>query len=385
VADAYSSEYLRLARSDLVAGRRNATAPDADPQPVRVTARRWRNGNPVAALPLAFRDTAGEFADNAVRARTGASLLLEDMLHAAGIIWLFDGASGTPPRLAEIARHIGTVREKNRGAPITTPVAFCISKIDQLPPADRARALADPKQAVLRAASPAVIELLETTFLNHRYFAISARGTDADQISPIGQNAVLDWVNGEYRRRQAGRFFRAHGRRITFALLALALLAGLGSAAAWYLYGEPAHRRRTAEQQRLGRLELAGQAYAAGAMDSVIALLHPPALSRRHDRAAEWDTLLAFAAFDAGFRHKLAGTNGDTLIAVSRDYLERALDQVDDPAAVARIRFKHAEACISEHCSARRIRNDLEYVVANSPDAQLVRTARERLAAVEAS
>ncbi len=390
VADAYSSDYLRIARADLAAGRRNATPPDAESQSVRVTARRWHQGHPVAALPLAFRDPAGEFADDAVRARNSASILLDDMLRAAGVIWLFDGASGTPPKLAEIARHIGTVREKNGGQPVTTPVAFCVSKIDQLPAAERQHALADPKQAVIRAASPEVIELLETTFINRRYFAISSRGDEPGRINPIGQNAVLDWVNGEYRKLQTGAFVATHRNRLALmaaGVVALVIVAGLMN---WYFRGAPARERAIVEQQLLGRLELAGQAYTVGAMDSVVSLLQPPELPRRHPRRIEWDTLLAFASYDAGFSRKLSGDDGETadsaksLIALALERTAAAIGKVKDADAAARVRFKHAEACISTGCGDRRIRKDLEFVIENAKDSRLVSNAKERLAAVQA-
>jgi hypothetical protein len=388
VADAYSSDYLRNARSDLLAGRRNATAPDAESRAVRVTARRWHAGNPVAELPLAFRDPAGEFADDALRARATAGVLLDDMLRAAGIIWLFDGASGTPPRLAEIARHIGTVREKNGGRPVTTPVAFCVSKIDQLPPDERAAAQANPRAAAIRAASPEVVELLETTFLNRRYFAISSKGDTPDKIRPIGENAVLDWINGEYRRRQTRSFVAAHKRRIAYAVLGVVALLLLTGGVLWYREGPPAQRRALAEQRLLSRLELAGGAYADGAMDSVVALLQSPELGRRHPRRVEWDTLLAFASYHAGFARKLSGRGGATadsakaLIATALDRSSRTMKDVDDQAA-ARLRLVHAEACISQGCSERSIRSDLQYVIDTSRDRNLVRTAKERLAAVQ--
>ncbi|MEO5509910.1 MAG: hypothetical protein ABIS27_04715 [Longimicrobiales bacterium] len=389
VGDGYSSDYLRNARSDLAAGRRNATPPDAASPAVRVTARRWQNHNPSASLPLAFRDPAGEFADDAVRARNTAGVLIDDMLRAAGIIWLFDGAAPTPPRLAEIARHIGTVRERNGGRPVTTAVAFCVSKIDQMGAEERARAIADPKAAVTRAASPEVIDLLETTFINRRYFAISSKGTEPGRIRPIGQNAVLDWVYGEYRRLQTGAFVSAHKSRIAVSALALAVVLALAALGNWYFRGEPARKRALAEQQLLGRLELAGGAYVIGAMDSVVRLLQPPELPRRHPRRIEWDTLLAFASYDAGFSRKLAGTAGATadsarsLIAVAMDRTASVVGRVMDADAAARIRFKHAEACISAGCGERGIRKDLEYVIENAKDSRLVSNARDRLVAVQ--
>ncbi len=389
VADAYSSDYLRNARADLAAGRRNATPPDAESQPVRVTARRWQNGNPVAALPLAFRDPAGEFADDAVRARNSAGVLIDDMLLAAGIIWLFDGASGTPPKLAEIARHIGTIREKNGGRPVTTPVAFCVSKIDRLSTEDRAHAIAHPRDAVTVAASPEVIELLETTFLNRRYFAISARGEQEGRIRPIGQNAVLDWINSEYRKLQAGAFVAQHRSKMVYAGAGALALIAIVAALVWNARGAPARERAIAEQQLLSRLEIAGRAYAAGAMDSVIQLLQPPELPRRHPRRVEWDTLLAFASYDAGFSRKLAGATGasaDTatsLIEVALERTSAAMSRVKDADAAARIRFKHAEACISSGCGSGRVKRDLEYVIDHAKDSRLVVMAKERLAAVQ--
>lgn len=381
VADAYSSDYLRIARADLEAGRRNATAPSASYQPVRVTARRWQNGTPGAQLPLAFRDTAGEFADDAVRARDNSGALLDDMLDAAGIIWLFDGASGVPPKIAEITRHVGSVRQKNGGRPVTTPVAFCVSKIDQLPPAERAHAIANPRDAVVRAASPAVMELLETTFLNRKYFAISARGDQPGVIQPIGQNAVLDWIHGEYRRRETGAFVAKHRKAMVITAVATLVIAAAAVATYRYYNGEGAVQRRIAEEQALGRLELAGQAYRSGQLDSVVALLGPPELPRRHPRAADWDTLLAFAAYDVGFQRKLTGEGGDSLIGVALDRAGRALRTVKETQAAARIRYKHAEACISSACGMSTVRKDLNFVIENASDDELVKRARNRLEA----
>jgi hypothetical protein len=146
-----------------------------------------------------------------------------------------------------------------------------------------------------------------------------------------------------------------------------------------YYNGEGAVQRRIAEEQALGRLELAGQAYRSGQLDSVVALLGPPGLPRRHPRAADWDTLLAFAAYDVGFQRKLSGEGGDSLIGVALDHAGRALRTVKETQAAARIRYKHAEACISSACGMSTVRKDLNFVIENASDEELVKRARTRL------
>jgi hypothetical protein len=188
---------------------------------------------------------------------------------------------------------------------------------------------------------------------------------------------------------QTGAFVSAHKGKMAVSALALGVVLARAALANWYFRGEPARKRALAEQQLLGRLELAGGAYAIGAMDSVVRLLQPPELPRRHPRRIEWDTLLAFASYDAGFSRKLSGTAGatadssKTLIQLALDRTAKVAGRVKDADAAARIRFKHAEACISAGCGERRIRKDLEYVIENAKDSRLVSHARDRLIAVQ--
>jgi hypothetical protein len=112
-------------------------------------------------------------------------------------------------------------------------------------------------------------------------------------------------------------------------------------------------------------------------------VLRSTALPARHPRALELDTLLAFVAHHIGSARILSGKDADSLVGLALDRAERAAGQLRDPAAVARVRYVHAEACMLQGCSARRIRDDLEFVIANSQDRRLVSEARKHLNALK--
>ena len=385
IEDDYSAAYLQSARQDLLTRTRRATHPLSEYQVVRVTARKWRNRSPVAAVPLAFRDPAGEFAEDVARAEATAGQLLDDMVNAAGIIWLFEAGAGAPPELAEIVRHIGVLRQRNGGRPIRTPVALCASKIDLLPEDGKKAALRDPRSAVMDVASPVIVDQLVGTFVNHRFFAFTSRGSLEDEIRPEGIAEILDWAYAEHRKRRFGAALRAHWRRAAKLVLAgLALLLLLGTIR-WYVSGPPAEARRATERETLGRLELARQLYREGHMDSVLAVLHPPELRDSHPERLDWDTLTAFAAYQAGFAARLAGHDADSLLELAIARTEQALERVQDAAVQARIRYRHAEACISRKCPGRSIRQDLQFVLDHAGDEALRRAARDRLSALEDS
>ena len=127
-----TKEYLKSARDALLDETRAPTMPSESFPLLSVLIRKWQNGNPVGSMPLGFRDPAGEYADDADRARAQGSALLQDMVNAAGIIWLFDCTGQHTPKFTEVMRQLTSVRQRNGGKLVETPLALFLSKIDQL-------------------------------------------------------------------------------------------------------------------------------------------------------------------------------------------------------------------------------------------------------------
>jgi hypothetical protein len=75
--DEYTKDYLIDAYAMLRDRRRRATMPAPEYPHLRMTARRWIGGSPRAALELAFRDPAGEYAEDPLRARQQGGALLD--------------------------------------------------------------------------------------------------------------------------------------------------------------------------------------------------------------------------------------------------------------------------------------------------------------------
>jgi hypothetical protein len=381
--DEHTKNYLIDAYTMLRDERRRATMPSAEYPVLRMTARRWIGGSPRASLELAFRDPAGEYADDPVRARQQGAPLLDDMVGADGVIWLFDCMAESRPRLDQIIRQIGSLRERTGGRAITTPVAFCISRIDLLGDEPRAWVQSQPEAAVRETLGADVMAQLESAFPRRRFFAISSRGLKPGTVEPIGLNDVLSWIHANRRRSMllgAGRRWR---RPIAIAAAALLALWFGARSVDQYLYGEDAQERQRTEQRALGELELAGRLHAQGDSDSAFAVLRHTALSPRHERAIELDTLLAFIAHQLGAARMLSGESADSLLDIAVHRSERAADRIRDTEALARVRFVHAEACMLQRCGSRVIREDLEFVRENSRNPRLVAQARERLAGLE--
>lgn len=384
IHDTVTKDYLIDAHTMLREGQRRATMPSAEYPDLRMTARRWVSGSPRGALDLAFTDPAGEYADDPLRARQQGGHLLDRMMGAAGVIWLFDCLSENRPQLDQVIRQIGTLRQRTGGGSVRTPVAFCLSRIDLLNEEARNWVLQDPEGALRGALGEDILAQLEGAFPNRAFFAISSRGFAPDRIEPVGLNEVLNWIHANQRMARAAGFGRRWYRHAAVAAAALVAFWIGGRAAADYFYGEGAAERRRIEQRELGELELGGRLYAEGAHDSAVAVLRGAELSRRHPRAVERDTLLALAAHQVGALRVLSnGTaRGDTLLDLAIEHSGRALRSVEQPAAAARIRFVRAEACMLADCSERDIRRDLEYVIEHATDADLRRTAGQRLEAL---
>jgi hypothetical protein len=381
--DAETKNYLIEAHAMLRDGHIRATMPAAEYPYLRLTARKWLSGSPRAALHLAFKDPAGEYADDPVRARQQGSALLDELLDAAGVVWLFDCVADRAPQLDQIIRHLGSLRGRTGGRPVRTPVAYCISRIDLLGDEARAWVLRDPEAALREHLGEDVMSQLEGTFTNRRCFAISSRGYAPGTVDPVGLNDVLDWIHANQRLTRLAGYGRRWGRQAAVAA-GLAVLAFSASRVVnGYLYGEAAVERQQRTQQALGQLELAERLNADGATDSAFAVLKDTELPSRHERAVELDTVLALIAHEAAVARILAGESADSMLAVAVDRADRGARSLRDPEAAARLRFVHAEACMLKQCEQRRIRESLDYVVEHSRDAQLVRSARERLATLK--
>jgi hypothetical protein len=381
--DAVTKNYLIEAHAMLREGHTRATMPAAEYPYLRMTVRRWVGGNPRAALNLAFKDPAGEYADDPLRARQQAGPLLDELLDAAGVIWLFDCVGQSGVQLDQIIRQLGSLRERTGGRPVTTPIAFCLSRIDLLGREARAWVEREPEAALREHLGEDVLHQLEGTFTNRQYFAISSRGDADGTVNPVGLNAVLDWVHANQRVARAVAFGRRFGRQVAFAVALLLLVVTAARAVNGYLYGDAALEREQRVQQALGQLELAERLNAEGDADSAWALLRHTELPMRHARAVELDTVLAFVAHQVAVTRMLDGEEADSVFGTVVERAERALRTLRDPDAVARVRYVHAEACMFRKCELRRIRESLEYVIEHSRSVQLVRTAEERLASLK--
>jgi hypothetical protein len=378
--DAATKNYLIEAHASLRDGHTRATMPATEYPYLRMTVRRWVSGSPRDALDLAFKDPAGEYADDPLRARQQGAPLLAELLDASGVVWLFDAVAEHPPDLGRVVRQLGSLRERAGGRPVHTPVAFCLSRTDLLGDEVRASVERDPYAALRSCLGDDVMSQLEGTFTNRRFFAISSRGSRPGRVEPSGLNDVLDWMHANQRRRRMAALGTRWGRQAAVAaVLAIALLWA-GRVVNGYRNGVVSPELDQQTQQTLGRLELAELLYGQGDADSAFAVLKDAQLPPRHERALELDTVLTFIAYQVGGARMLAGGTADSALAVTVERAERAMRSLREPAALARLRYVHAEACMLRGCGSRPIRESLEYVVEHAQDAQLVRKAREHLA-----
>jgi hypothetical protein len=383
IHDAVTKNYLIDAYTMLREGHRRATMPSSEYPDLRMTARRWVAGSPRAALDLAFTDPAGEYADDPLRARQQGAHLLDRMMTAAGVVWLFDAMADRRPHLDQVIRQIGTLRQRTGGGWVNTPVAFCLSRIDLIEDEQtRVQVRRDAGAALRGVLGDDIMAQLESAFPRHRFFAISSRGFTPGVVDPVGLNEVLDWVHANQRSARMAAFGRRLARHS--AVLAAVLVVGWFGvrAANDYFYGDGAAERRRAEQRALGILELGGRLYAEGQHDSALVVLSAVSLSSRHRRSVERDTLLAMAAHQLGATRMMStgGAAADSLLQLAVEYSRRAARALTDRPAAARFRFVHAEACMLTRCRDGEIRDDLEFVVEHTSDPQLRRVAQERLA-----
>jgi len=383
IDDALTKNYLIDAYTMLREGQRQATMPAAEYPALRLTARRWVAGNPRASLELVFTDPAGEYADDPLRARQQGAPLLDRMMNAGGVIWLFDAMADSRPHLDQVVRQIGTLRQRTGGSAVRTPVAFCLSRIDLIADEQaRAHVRRDAEGALHAVLGNDIMAQLKGAFPRYRCFAISSRGFAPGQVDPVGLNDVLDWVHANQRTARLAAFGRRWYRA---AVLAVAVLVAgwLGVRYARdYFYGEGAVERRRVEQQELGKLELGGRLYAEGQQDSALKVLLGVSLPARHRRTVELDTLLSLAAHQLGATRMLSGGGeaADSLLRLAVEHSRRAGRELDDRVAAARFRFIHAEACLLTRCDESDIRADLQYVEEHTSDPQLRQLARDRLA-----
>ena len=372
IHDAVTKNYLIDAYTMLREGQRRATMPAPEYPSLRMTARKWVGGSPRAALELSFKDPAGEYADDPLRAREQGGPLLEELRTASGVIWLFDCLAESRPQLDQIIRQLGSLRQRTGGSAIDTPVAFCVSRIDLLSEEVRDWLKRDPEAGLRETLGEDIMAQLECAFPNRKHFAISSRGYTTGVVQPDGLNDVLNWIHANQRRERLGRFASRWGRHAAVAVLLV--FAAWAAARAVYDSSDA-----EVDERALAQLELAGRLYADGNHDSALVVLRDTELPANHARAIELDTLLGFVAHHIGSARTLTGEDADSLLELAVSRTERAARRLRDPAAAARVRYVHAEACMLQKCETRRIRDDLEFVIANSPDRQLIAEARKKL------
>jgi hypothetical protein len=375
--DPATTEYLISARNALLERMSRPTHPRPDYPELALTIRKRVAGSTVASLPLTFIDPAGELADEAARLLATGDALIDRMISASGVIWLFD-ASVDKVDVETILRELSILTGRTEGR-VQTPIALCLSKIDLLPPEKMQKAIADPRAALAEHIGEDAFDLFRRVFANRKHFAISSSGTDAGKIHPVGLNSVFDWLFASDQQLERKVLLQELRGKAAKGLIAALLLfavflgarAGLGKLAA-------TSARR--DGQRLARLEQAGRLYAQGQRDTVIQLLRNDQLSETHERALEWDTLLAFAARDAGLHARNTGESADSLLQLALERSRHALvnSTLDEPASV-RLHLAHAQACLALKCGASVARGDLEFVQEHAKDPAIRRLVRELL------
>ena len=373
------TEQLVNLRNALLERAPRPTAPQSHYAPLDITIRKRRNGRTVGRLPLSFVDPAGEFADNVQRLRDSGTELLQRMLDARGVIWLFDASNPNADHDA-IFGQLTTLTGMTGGDLVKTPVALCLSKIDLLSEDAMQAALRNPADALCRHIGGEIFHLFSRVFESRQCFAISSCGRLPGTIHPIGLNAVFDWMHERERLHDRIGQLKQQRRAFARAFLRVAFLA-LGGWGAVEATDRVIDNRRERELETLGRLERAGAEYRNGNHESTVILLSGRRLANDHPRAIEWDTLYAFAALELGMRLRTTSTDGDSLLSEVITHVSRALEHpaLTDVDAIARLRFARARACIVLECARGRQRFDLEYVADNTTSADLRRRARQAL------
>ena len=379
-ADPLTTEYLIQARNALLERMSRPTHPRPDYPELELTVRKRVGLTTVASLPLTFVDPAGELADEAARLLGSGGWLVDRMISASGVVWLFD-ASVSKVDVETVLRSLSILTGRTEGR-VQTPIALCLSKIDLLGPERMQKAIADPRAALAEHLGEDAFDLFRCVFANREHFAISSAGTQPGRIQPIGLNEVCDWLNGADRQMSRAALVQSakgRGAKVAAVLLVLAAAAFGVRMGVGRLASASAQRN----EQRLVRLEQAGRLYNQGQRDTVIELLRSDQLATDHERAIEWDTLLAFAARDAGMHARENGESADSLLRLALDRSARSLatSRLNEPAN-ARVRLAHAQACAALRCGADAIRTDIDYVIRHTKDAELKRKARELLRSI---
>jgi hypothetical protein len=374
------TEHLVSLRNGLLEGRSNPTAIQAHYPELELTVRKRKGGRTVSRLALSFVDPAGEFADNVQRLRDSGSELLQRMLDARGVIWLFDATRPGADHDA-IFGQLTTLTGLTDGALVRTPIALCLSKIDLLEPAALERVQRDPERALRQHIGEDIYHLFTCVFPERRCFAISSRGFTGGALRPVKLNDVFDWLHDREQSRLVAENIRRQRKRLPKVAAAAALLS-LGAWGGTTAYAELKTRNEQRELQLLGQLERAGAEYSARNYESVENLLAGDGLASKHPRAAEWDTLFVFSAIDRGLLLQDEGVDDGALLRTVLERADRALGNLAqaDEAAVARLRFARALACGALHCSRDQQRADMKFVSEHARDRGLRRRAREALA-----
>jgi succinate dehydrogenase/fumarate reductase flavoprotein subunit len=176
-----TTEYLIQARNALLERMSRPTHPRPDYPELELTVRKRVGLTTVASLPLTFVDPAGELADEAARLLGSGGWLVDRMISASGVVWLFD-ASVSKVDVETVLRSLSILTGRTEGR-VQTPIALCLSKIDLLGPERMQKAIADPRAALAEHLGEDAFDLFRRVFANREHFAISSAGTTTRQDS----------------------------------------------------------------------------------------------------------------------------------------------------------------------------------------------------------
>jgi hypothetical protein len=236
--DEYTHEELKRAYRDLrELGYRKTDV--RTPAPLRLTVRKRTKDRELDAITLSLVDPAGEWVTDAGhRASFDGVDVHRRAAQSNGLIWLIEPVDTPVARSrtqAELLPQLIALLEASGGEQINIPVAICLSMIDRLALAERARALEDPRTVLSELLGESVTRWFEALCPEHRYFAISSAGLLPGTVDPINVSEVLDWVvtRGRavirHRPRTEVTVARSPNLAVRAGILAFAGLAGFGT------------------------------------------------------------------------------------------------------------------------------------------------------------
>ncbi|AHG87926.1 hypothetical protein J421_0389 [Gemmatirosa kalamazoonensis] len=165
--------------------------------PLRVLLRRRRGGRQVGAMRVALVDPAGEFSTQLElgTTREGRSLFAR-IARGGGVVWLVEPGQRPHDVGARMLalQHLVALLEASGGRQLGIPVALCLSKVDQLPDAERAAARADPAAALRAHLGETTFTWFEAACPAMRCFAVTSAGSVEGRVQPEGLDPVFDWL-----------------------------------------------------------------------------------------------------------------------------------------------------------------------------------------------